>query len=133
MLSEALAVTRGECPPRRPRSEYLSEALRWAARQEQRGETPTETFAHLAASRSLGLEVLYRAAAIARALDDLDPSDLIPMDEPDADVRRLAWADLLRLVEPHALPGEPLSSTLRRMLRDNLAARSIYLLILQTP
>ncbi len=91
------------------------------------------TFARLAASRSLGLEILYRAAAIARALDDLDPSDLIPMDEPDADARRIAWADLLRLVEPHALPGEPLPSTLRRMLRDNLAARSIYLLILQAP
>lgn len=131
MLSEALSVARGESPPRHSRSEYLSEAVRWAARQEQAGETPPVTFARLAASRSVGLEVLYRAAAIARALDDLDPSDLIPVDEPDADARRIAWADLLRLVEPHGLPSETLPSTLRRMLRENLAARSIYLLILQ--
>ena len=88
------------------------------------------TFARLAASRSLGLEVLYRAAAIAKALDDLDPSDLIPA---DADTRRIAWADLLRLVEPHALPGEALPSTLRRMLRDNLACRALWLLLLQEP
>lgn len=130
MLSEALSVARGKAPPRHSRAEYLSEALRWAARQEQTGETPPVTFARLAASRSLGLEILYRAAAIAKALDDLDPSDLIPA---DADARRIAWDDLLRLVEPHALPGEPLPRTLRRMLRDNLACRALWLLLLQEP
>jgi len=88
------------------------------------------TFARLAASRSLGLEILYRAAAIAKALDDLDPSDLIPA---DADARRVAWDDLLCLVDPHGLPGETPPSTLRRMLRDNLACRALWLLLLQEP
>jgi hypothetical protein len=79
------------------------------------------------------VDVCYRAAAIARAFDDLDPTDLIPADAPDAPTRRAAWADLLRLVEPHGLRGEPLPRTLRRLLRDNLGARALWLLILQTP
>ena len=133
MLSEALSVARGECPPRHSGPEYLAETLRWAERQGRAGESATVTFARLAACGSVGLEVLYRAAAIARALDDLDPSELIPGDEPDATTRRAAWHDLLLLVEPHALPGETLPSTLRRVLGENLAARAIYLLILQTP
>jgi len=133
LMSEAVSVARGEAPPRHSEREYVAEAVRWAAGQGRADETPTETFARLAAARCVAVDVCYRAAAIARAFDDLDPTDLIPSDAPDAPERRAAWADLLRLVEPHARVGESPSSTLRRLLRDNLAARSIYLLILQTP
>ncbi len=132
LMSEAVSVARGEAPPRHSEREYVAEAVRWAARQGRADETPTETFARLAAARCVAVDVCYRAAAIARAFDDLDPTDLIPSDAPDAAERRAAWTDLLRLIEPHARVGEPLSVTLRRILRENLAARSIYLLILQT-
>lgn len=133
LMSEAISVARGECPPRHSEREYLVEVERWAARQRQAEETPTETFARLAAARCVAVDVLYRAAAIARAFDDLDPTDLIPSDDPDACERRAAWDDLLRLIEPHAFASEPLPRTLRRLLRDNIAARALWLLILQTP
>jgi hypothetical protein len=133
LMSEAVSVARGEAPPRHSEREYVAEAVRWAARQGRADETPTETFARLAAARCVAVDVCYRAAAIARAFDDLDPRDLIPSDAPDAAERRAAWTDLLRLIEPHAFAGEPLSRTLRRLLRDNLAARALWLLILQTP
>lgn len=133
LMGEAISVARGEAPPRHSEREYVSEALRWAAGQRRAEETPTETFARLAAARCVAVDVCYRAAAIARAFDDLDPSDLIPSDAPDAPTRRAAWDDLLRLIEPHAFASEPLPRTLRRLLRDNLAARALWLLILQTP
>lgn len=133
LMSEAISVAHGEAPPGHSEREYVAEAVRWAARQRRAAETPTETFARLAATRCVAVDVCYRAAAIARAFDDLDPTDLLPADAPDAHTRRAAWADLLRLVEPHGLRGEPLPRTLRRLLRDNLGARALWLLILQTP
>ncbi len=128
MIAEAIAVAAGECPPRHSSRDYLAEAERWAARQGRAGETTTESFARLTVTRSPAVDVLYRAAACARALDDLDASELIPSDAP---APRAAWTDLLALVAPHARPGETLPETLRRMLRDNLAARALWILLLQ--
>lgn len=130
VTAEAIGVARGECPPHHSEREYLAEVERWAARHRRAEETPTDALTRLTVGRAPAVEVLYRAAAIARALDDLDPTDLIPSDAAE---RRAAWADLLRLIEPHAFAGESLSRTLRRLLRDNLAARALWLLILQSP
>jgi len=89
--------------------------------------------ARLCANGSRIVEACYRAAAIASLLDDLDPDELLPADASDTSARRAAWADLLRLVEPHARSGELLPFTLRRVLGENLAARTVYILLLQEP
>lgn len=76
---------------------------------------------------------LYRAAAVAHALDELDLTELVPSDAPQSANRLATWAGLLALAAPHRAPDEPLSATVRRLLGENMAVRAIFILILQEP
>jgi hypothetical protein len=133
LLADALRVSRGECPPAHPRAAYLAAAASWAECCAGDEESPTVALARLVANGSLTVDACYRAAAITRLLDGLDPSELMPAGAPGADARRDTWADLLRLLAPHARAGEALPATLRRMLGENVAALAVWLLLLQEP
>ena len=133
LLADAFQVSTGERPPAHSAAAYRDAAAAWAETCADEGESPTVALARLVTRSSLAVNACYRAAAIAHALDALDLTELVPADAPDAAARRAAWADLLRLVEPHALPGELLPSTLRRVLGENLAARALWILLLQEP
>lgn len=133
LVSEAVSVAQGACPPAHSAAVYIDASLDWATSQAQPGESQEVALARLCAAGSVVIGACYRAAAIASLLDDLDITDLVPNDAPDAETRRLAWAGLLRLIEPHALPNELLAATFRRVLSENLAVRAMYLLLLQEP
>lgn len=132
-LADALKVSRGERVPAHSAAAYRVAASTWAETCADEDESPTVALARLCANGSSLVGACYRAAAIASLLDDLDPDELLPADAPDTSARRAAWADLLRLVGPHATPGESLPTTLRRVLGENLAARTVYILLLQEP
>ena len=76
---------------------------------------------------------LYRAAGVAHLLETLDITELVPSDQPSASLRYTTWAAMLELAQPHRAPDEELRDTVRRLLSENVAARAIYLLILQEP
>jgi hypothetical protein len=133
LIADALQVSTGERAPTRSAAAYRAAASVWASTCADEDESPTVALARLCANGSRIVSACYRAAAIASLLDDLDPDELLPADAPDTSARRAAWADLLRLVEPHALPDESLPTALRRVLGDNLAARALLLLLLQEP
>lgn len=133
LLADALKVSRGERTPAASAAAYHDAAAEWAETCADAGESHTVALARLCANGSSVVRACYRAAAIARLLDDLDTSELLPDDAPDVASRRAVWADLLKLIAPHARPGEPLPSTMRRMLDENLAARTTYLLLLKEP
>lgn len=131
LLSEAFSVAEGACPPAHPRRAYLDAAVVWATSQARPGESQDVALARLCASGSVVVGACYRAAAIASLLDDLDPDELLPEDAPDVGAYRRAWADFLKLIAPHGRPGEPLPTTLRRLLGENVAACAMYVLLLQ--
>ena len=133
ILVEAAETARGERAPAHSAAAYRDAALAWAARQARPEESPTVALARLCASGSMVVDLCYRAAAIAHALDTLDLGELVPLDAPDAANRLATWAALLELVEPHRAPGEHLNATLRRLLGANLAVRVTFLLLLQEP
>lgn len=133
VLVEAAEIARGERAPAHSAAAYRDAALAWASRQARPDESPTLALARLCATGSMVVDLCYRAAAIAHALDTLDLGELVPPDAPHAVNRRAAWAALLELVEPHRAPGEPLNVALRRLLHANLAVRVTFLLVLQEP
>lgn len=133
LLVDAMLVSRGERPPGHSAAAYRATASAWAETCADAGESSTVALARLVANGSSEVDACYRAAAIAQLVDDLDPSELMPDDAPDVGARRAAWTDLLRLVEPHARKGESLPITLRRVLGENLAARTVYILLLKEP
>ena len=133
LLADALKVSRGERAPAASAAAYRDVAAAWAETCADADESQTVALARLCANGSSVVRACYRAAAIARLLDDLDTSELLPDDAPDVASRRAVWADLIALVRPHALPGEPMPKAMRRMLDRNLAARTTYLLLLKEP
>ena len=133
ILVDAAETARGERAPAHSAAAYRDAALAWASRQARPEESPTVALARLCATGSMVVDLCYRAAAIAHALDTLSLDELVPNDAPHADHRLATWAALLELVEPHRAPGERLSATLRRLLGENLAVRVTFLLILQEP
>jgi hypothetical protein len=133
ILVEAAETARGERAPAHSAAAYRDAALAWASRQARPEESPTVALARLCATGSMVVDLCYRAAAIATALDSLSLDDLVPPDAPDAANRRATWAALLELVEPHRAPDEPFNATVRRLLGANLAVRVTFLLILQEP
>jgi hypothetical protein len=130
LLCDVVAVARGEVPPAHSAAAYRDAAARWAETAANPDESPTVALARLCASGSPVVAALYRAAAIATALETLDITDLVPTDERHAALRRAAWAGLLDLAEPHRRADETLRATVRRLLGENLAARAIFLTIL---
>lgn len=133
ILVDAAETARGERAPTHAASEYRAVALAWAARQARPEESPTVALARLCATGSMVVGDLYRAAAIAHALDTLDFGELVPPDAPDAANRLATWAALLDLADAHRAPGERLNATLRRLLGANLAVRVLFILLLQEP
>lgn len=133
LLPEAVAVKNGEHLPRRSAAEYRAAAAEYAESWAQPGESQTVALARAVIDRSEVVATLYRAAAIAHALDALDLGELVPPDAPQAAHRRSTWAALLELARPHRAPDEELRDTVRRLLSENVAARAIYLLLLQEP
>ncbi|MCK6570167.1 hypothetical protein L6V77_03550 [Myxococcota bacterium] len=133
ILVEAAETARGERAPAHSAAAYRDAAIAWASRQARPEESPTVALARLCATGSMVVDLCYRAAAIAHALDTLDLGELVPPDAPDAANRLSTWAALLSLVEPHRALGERLNATLRRLLGENLAVRVTFLLILQEP
>ncbi len=133
ILVDAAEAARGERAPAHSAAAYRATALAWAERCAQPNESPTVALARLCACGSGVVGDLYRAAAIAHALDALDLAELVPPDAPQAANRLATWAGLLDLAAPHRAPGEPLSATVRRLLAENMAVRALFLLILQEP
>jgi hypothetical protein len=133
LLPEAFSVTRGSHLPRRSAADYRAAAATWAETWARPDESPTVALARAVTSGSEVVDIFYRAAAIACALDALSIDELVPPDAPDAHNRRAAWASLLDLCEPHRRDGEQLRDTLRRLLGSSLAVRCCFLLILQEP
>lgn len=133
ILVDAAETARGERTPAHSAAAYRDAALAWASRQARPEESPTVALARLCATGSMVVDLCYRAAAIAHALDTLDLGELVPPDAPHAANRRAAWAALLELVEPHRAPDEQLNTALRRLVGQNLALRCCFLLILQEP
>lgn len=125
-MSEAVSVAFGERPPRHSAREYLAEAARWATRHAHPDETHTETLARLCVVRETGLNLLYRAATIARAWAG-DSSELVN-GEP---ARGQVWHDLLVLANGERRKREKLRDALERLLTNNTAAAAAYLLILR--
>lgn len=133
ILVEAAETARGERAPAHSAAAYRAAALSWASRQARPEESPTVALARLCATGSMVVDLCYRAAAIAHALDTLDLGELVPPDAPDAANRLATWASLLDLADAHRAPGERLNATVRRLLGANLAVRVLFLLILQEP
>jgi len=133
LIADAALVARGECAPTASAAAYRAAALSWAETCAHEDETPTVALARLCASGSGIVGNLYRAAAIAHAIDALDLTELVPLDAPQASNRHAAWVGLLDLVAPHRAPLEPLSATVRRLLGTNMAVRALFVLILQEP
>lgn len=133
LLADAAMVARGERPPSASAAAYRSVALAWAETCADTDESPTVALARLVASGSPVVGDLYRAAAIAHALDALDLTELVPRDAPQASNRLAAWVGLLDLAAPHRAPDESLSATVRRLLGENVAVRALFVLILQEP
>ena len=133
LLPEAFAVTRGSHLPRHCAAAYRAAALAWAETGARPDESQTVALARAVTDRCEVVDIFYRAAAIAHALDTLSLDELVPIDAPDAANRLSTWAALLELVEPNRAPGERLRDAVRRLLTENVAARAIYLLILQEP
>lgn len=131
LLPDAFAATRGERCPSATAAAYRDAAAAWAETWAQPGESQTVGLARAVASGSEVVDIFYRAANIAHALDTLDLTELVPADRPNAHLRHLAWAALLELVEPHRASGEELPATVRRLVGSNAAARAVYLLIIQ--
>lgn len=133
LLPEAFAVTRGERPPAHSAAAYRAAAATWAETWARPDESQTVALARAVTNGSEVVDLFYRAAGIAHALDTLDLTELVPADQPNADLRCSTWAALLDLAAPHRAPGEQLRDTVQRLLRENVAARTVYLLILQGP
>jgi hypothetical protein len=133
ILVDAAEAARGERAPAHSAAAYRAAAFAWASRQARPEESPTVALARLCATGSMVVDHCYRAAAIATALDTLDLGELVPIDAPDAANRLATWAALLDLADAHRAPGERLNATVRRLLRDNLALRVVFILVLQEP
>lgn len=133
LVADAAQVARGQRPPAASAVAYRAAALAWAERCADEDESPTVALARLCAKGSTVVSDLYRAAAIAHALDALDLTELVPTEAHQAANRLATWAALLELVAPHRAPDEPLSTTVRRLLGENLAVRALFILILQEP
>lgn len=133
LIADAALVARGECAPTASAAAYRAAALSWAETCAHEDETPTVALARLCASGSGIVGDLYRAAAIAHALDELDITELVPRDAHQAYNRLATWSGLLQLVAPHREPLERLSATVRRRLGTNMAVRALFVLILQEP
>jgi hypothetical protein len=133
ILADAAQVARGERPPTAPAAAYRAAALAWAERCADEGESPTVALARLCAKGSPIVSDLYRAAAIAHALDALDLTELVPPEAHEAANRLATWAALLELVAPLRATNEHLNATVRRLLGENLAVRALFILILQEP
>jgi len=133
LLPEAFAVTRGSHLPRRSAAEYRAAAETWAEIWARPDESQTLALARAVANRCEVVDIFYRAAAIATAIDTLSLGELVPIDAPDAANRLSTWAALLELARPHRAPDEELRDTVRRLLTENVGARAIYLLLIQEP
>lgn len=133
ILIDAAEVARGARPPTHSAAAYRAAALGWAERVADEDESPTVSLARLCATGSPIVRDLYRAASIAHALDTLDLGELVPTEAHQADNRLATWTALLDLAAPHRLPNETLSAAVRRLLGENLAARALFILILQEP
>jgi len=131
LLPDAFAATRGERCPSASAAAYRDAAAAWAETWAQPGDSQTVGLARAVASGSEVVDIFYRAAGIAHALDTLDLAELVPADQPHAEARHGAWAALLELAAPHGRPGESLPSTVRRLVGSNAAARAAYLLIIR--
>jgi len=130
LLPEAFAVTRGSHLPRHSAAEYRAAAATWAESWALPNESPTMALARSVTGGCKVVDIFYRAASVAHALETLDLAELVPLDEPDATHRRATWAALLELVRPHRAPDEELRDTVRRLLSESVACAAIYLLIL---
>ncbi len=131
LLPEAFAVSRGSHLPRRPAADYRAAAAEAAKTWAHPDESPTVALARAVTGGSEVVDIFYRAAGVAHALDTLDLTELVPHDQPNADLRHKTWAALLQLAAPHRVPGEALRDTVQRLVCENAAARAIYLLIVQ--
>lgn len=131
LLPEAFAVTCGSHLPRRSAADYRAAAAEWAETWARPGESPTVALARAVTSGSEVVDIFYRAAGVAHALDTLDLTELVPLDRPNADLRHKTWNALLQLVSPHRAPDEALQDTLQRVVCENAAARAVYLLVVQ--
>lgn len=131
LLPDAFAATRGECCPNASAAAYRDAAAAWAETWAQPGESQTLGFLRAVANGSEVVDIFYRAASIAHALDTLDLTELIPLDRPDAYLRYIHWARLLDLAASHRAPDEELPSTIRRLVGSNADVRAAYLLIIQ--
>jgi hypothetical protein len=133
LLPEAVAVTRGEFSPMRPAADYRAAAVEAAKSWAQPGDSETVALARAVVGGSEIVATLYRAAGVAHLLETLDITELVPSEQSNASLRYTTWAALLELARPHRAPDEELRDTVRRLLSENVAARAVYLLILQEP
>ncbi|MCK6445976.1 MAG: hypothetical protein L6Q99_06245 [Planctomycetes bacterium] len=133
LFPEAVAVTRGEFQPTRPADDYRAAAVEAAKSWAQPGDSETVALARAVVGGSEVVSTLYRAAGVAHLLETLDITELVPSDQPNARLRYLTWAAFLELVRPHRAQDEDYTDTVRRLLNGNVAARAIYLLLLQEP
>lgn len=133
LLPEAFAVTRGSHLPRHSAADYRAAAATWAESWALPNESPTVALARSVTGGCEVVAIFYRASGVAHLLDTLDLGELVRHDAPEAANRRATWAALLELVTPHRAPDEELRDTVRRLLIENVAARAVYLLLLQEP
>jgi len=131
LLPDAFAATRGECCPNASAAAYRDAAAAWAETWARPGESQTLGFLRAVANGSEVVDIFYRAAGIAHALDTLDLAELVPADQPAAYLRYLTWARLLDLAASHRAPDERLPATVRRLVDSNADARAAYLLIIR--